>query len=395
MKQQNNPPLCNVKDTKEFFSSAMKIMFTPVMKRRSIYTEGDVSGTLRNAIADHLYVETYIRNYGNTRTPSGDTMFRLLKGIASESGSHRRKGSDMGKSGKTVRTGIEKIQSLLDLIVKKAISIGAFSTSVNVAIDEHDHPYYGTDSRYLIAVGSKKFRVTGKAYRFATLESVKKGERFVLSVMRRDQLDGIDNSMEVRTLIGHAVDLGIKINIILMDRGYLDAGVMNDMDIMGMKYIVPAKDNPKVLRFREKEMHYSAKNDLSFLVVNDSIDSGKEVAKTTFVHVRYHRDGKLHDFCFYANIEVTEDNVENLAEIYRERWSIENGYGEKMVFEEKTHSPDIGVRYFIFYFSVLLYNLWILINLMRRLSELTWLIFMDFVIDMKMGRWGSITGDFG
>ncbi|HII82273.1 MAG TPA: hypothetical protein HA269_03155 [Ferroplasma sp.] len=66
-----------------------------------------------------------------------------------------------------------------------------------------------------------------------------------------------------------------------------------------------------------------------------------------------------------------------------------------MVFEEKTHSPDIGVRYFIFYFSVLLYNLWILINLMRRLSELTWLIFMDFVIGMKRGRWGSITGDFG
>ena len=181
MKQQNNPPICNVKDTKEFFSSAMKIMFTPAIKRRSIYTEGDVSGTLRNAIADRLYVETYIRNYGNTRTPSGDTMFRLLKGIASESGSDRRKGSDMVKSRKTVRTGIETIESLLDLIVEKAISMGAFSTPVNVAIDEHDHPYYGADSRYLIGVGSKKFRGTDKAYRFATLESVKRGERFVLS----------------------------------------------------------------------------------------------------------------------------------------------------------------------------------------------------------------------
>ena len=41
--------------------------------------------------------------------------------------------------------GIEKIQSLLDLIIRKAISIGAFSTPANVAIDEHDHPYYGAD----------------------------------------------------------------------------------------------------------------------------------------------------------------------------------------------------------------------------------------------------------
>ena len=32
--------------------------------------------------------------------------------------------------------------------------MGAFSTPVNVAIDEHDHPYYGADSRYLIVVGS-------------------------------------------------------------------------------------------------------------------------------------------------------------------------------------------------------------------------------------------------
>ncbi|MHB1440414.1 MAG: transposase [Cuniculiplasma sp.] len=257
MNRQNNPPFSNVKDTKEFFSSSMKIMFTPVIKKRSIYTESDISRTLRNAITHHLYIETYVRNHKTARTPSGDTMFRLLKGIASESGSHRRKGSDMGENRKTVRTGIEKIQSLLDLILEKAISIGAFSTPVNVALDEHDQPYYGMDNRYLINVRSDEFKGTDKAYRFATLESVKKGERFTLSIMKRDQLDGIDNSKEVKTLIGHAVDLGIKINIVLMDRGYLDAGVMNDMDSMGMKYIIPAKDNHKVLKFKKEKTHYS------------------------------------------------------------------------------------------------------------------------------------------
>ena len=98
-------------------------------------------------------------------------------------------------------------------------------------------------------------------------------------VMRRDQLDGIDNSKEVKTLIEHAVYLGIKINIILMDRGYLDAGVMNGIDAKGMKYIVPARDNPKVLRLKKKDTNWSERKDLSFLVVNDSIDSGREVAR--------------------------------------------------------------------------------------------------------------------
>jgi Transposase DDE domain. len=265
----------------------MKNMFAPVIKEHSIYTEGDVSGTLRNAIADHLYIETYVRNYGSRRTPSGDTMFRLLKGIASESGSHRRKGSDMVKIRKTVRTGMEKIQSLLDLTVKKAISMGAFSTPVNAAIDEHDHPYYGMDSRYLIGVGSKKFRGTGKAYRFATLESVKRSERFAISVMRRDQLDGIDNSREVKTLIEHAVDLGIKINIILMDRGYLDAGVMGTVDSMHLKYTVPAKGNKKTLGFKIMDMKYSQKENISYLVADDQASSGKETAHSSFVHVLY------------------------------------------------------------------------------------------------------------
>ncbi|MHB1806500.1 MAG: transposase [Thermoplasmataceae archaeon] len=259
----------------------------------------------------------------------------------------------MNKKRKTVRTGIEKIQSLLDLIIRKAISMGAFSTPVNVAIDEHDHPYYGADSRYLIGVGSKKFRGTDKAYRFATLESVKKGERFVLSVMRRDQLDGIDNSKEVRTLIEHAVYLGIKINIILMDRGYLDAGVMNGIDTMGMKYIVPARDNPKVLRLKKKDTNWSER---------------KEVAKSNFVHVKYHKDGKLHDFCFYTNIDVNEDNVENLAETYRERWSIETGYRMIRKFLARTTSKRNSIWLLYFYLAILLYNMWVLMNIVVRVK---------------------------
>ncbi|MHB1901533.1 MAG: ISH3 family transposase, partial [Cuniculiplasma sp.] len=69
MNRQNNPPFSNVKDTKEFFSSSMKIMFTPVIKKRSIYTESDISRTLRNAITHHLYIETYVRNHKTARTP--------------------------------------------------------------------------------------------------------------------------------------------------------------------------------------------------------------------------------------------------------------------------------------------------------------------------------------
>ena len=61
-------------------------------------------------------------------------------------------------------------------------------------------------------------------------------------------------------------------------------------------------------------------------------------------------------------------------------------YLNRMTVEEKTHSPDIGMRYFTLYFSVLPYSLLFLRNLMRSLSGLIWIISMDFIIDIKMRR---------
>ena len=392
-KPETTPQIRNAKRAKEFFSSCMKEIFLPEIKPRLRYTPGDIIRVIRNAISLNEYVETYVRNNPLKHNPSGDTIFRMVKGIASESGSHRRSGSENRKI-VTNHTGIDSISRLIDLTVKTAIANGAFQKPVNVAIDEHDLPYFGTDNRYLISVESHKFRGTRKAYRFATLESVRKGERFALAVMKRDQLDGIDGSKEADMLLEHGISLGVKINIVLIDRGYLAADVFNRIDSLNLKYIVPVKDNPKTLRFKSMEMKHSD-DGFSYFTVKDTISSGREDAESTFVHVIYYPGDREHDFSFYTNIDVNETNVRELAETYRSRWGIENGYQEKADTKEKTHSPEMGVRYFLFFLSVLLYNLWILINLIRLRSGKAWITLMDFLIAMSRGRWRIIMNDFG
>jgi hypothetical protein len=347
------PQLNNVNTVKKFFSSSLIGIFSSSIKPQSRYGSGDIIRVIRNAISSKEYIETYVRNSIRNNIPSADTVFRRIKDIASESGSHRRSGSKNYKR-HTVLAGIEQISMIIDETVQIAIEHGAFSHPVNAAVDEHDEPYYGMDNRYLINAPFHKFRGTDKAYRFATPESVKNGGRFTLSIMKKDQLDGIDNAMEVDHLLRHAIGLGININIVLMDRGYLDAGVIRTVESLNMKYIIPARDNPKVLKYRKMGMKYY--NGIQFLVINDSISSWKESVKTNFVHIVYYPDRKRHDFSFYTNISVNEGNVRDIAEIYRERWGIENGYLEKKDVKEKTHSPDMGVRYFLFYISVLLYN---------------------------------------
>ncbi len=382
--QKTTPRISNARSAKEFFSSSLKGIFSSHMGMQSRYSAGDIVSVLRNSITLNEYIETYVRNNPSLHTASADTIFRRIHGIASEPGSHRRKGS-LELKWETDHSGIEAISGLIDRTVSMAMTMGAFSKPVNVAIDEHDEPYYGMDNRYLIGAPFHKFRGTDRAYRFATLESVKKGERFTLSVIKRDQLDGIDNASEADTLLRHAISLGMKIAMVLMDRGYLDVGVMNKVESLNMEYIIPAKDNPKVLRFKQMDMVHSDAG-FAFLAVRDTITSGKENADANFVHVVYYPNGKKHDFAFYTNAGVTGDNVRKLAETYRERWGIENGYQEKADAKEKTHSPEMGIRYFLFFLSVLLYNLWMLLNLLRRMFGYAWITLMDFLIAMAVDQ---------
>ena len=152
---------------------------------------------------------------------------------------------------------------------------------------------------------------------------MKNGGRFTLSVRREYPLDGIDNVMEVDLFLRHAMSLGVPGGMVLMNRGYLDVGVIWKVEALNLEYIIPAKDNPRVLRFRKMKHCDSG---FSFIVIGDIVLSGNEYIETKFVHVIYYSGGKRHDFSFNTNAEVIEGNAWELSETYRERW----GYRERI-----------------------------------------------------------------
>jgi len=90
------------------------------------------------------------------------------------------------------------------------------------------------------------------------------------------------------------------------------------------------------------------------------------VVKTNYVRIRYKKDGLWNDFAFYTNAEVTENNVLELAETYRKRWGIETGYSKKNEIRLKTRTRNIKLRYFLYGLSILIYNFWILINMVLK-----------------------------
>jgi hypothetical protein len=55
----------------------------------------------------------------------------------------------------------------------------------------------------------------------------------------------------------------------------------------------------------------------------------------------------------------------------------------------------MGVRYFLFYISVLIYNMWVLFNLIRRITGYGWNTLMDFIRAIGRSKWDMIMNDSG
>lgn len=69
-----------------------------------------------------------------------------------------------------------------------------------------------------------------------------------------------------------------------------------------------------------------------------------------------------------AETEVERKYTDGVIQRYSRRWGIENSYKTIKDFLAWTTSKDFTVRLFYFGFAVLLYNMWLLVDLVVQLS---------------------------
>ena len=65
---------------------------------------------------------------------------------------------------------------------------------------------------------------------------------------------------------------------------------------------------------------------------------------------------------FATNLPVKEEEREQVIEAYRKRWGIETGYRVKREFRIKTSTRVYSMKILFFFLSVVMYNLWVLLN---------------------------------
>lgn len=268
----------------------------------------------------------------------------------------------------------EKLNVAIFQRARRYFRRGFYKKPFPVAIDYTNQPFYG-DRSTLGVVGGKKKAGTSWFYCFAALTIIQPHVRFTLAV--RPVLP-FDETVDIVQFLVEKAEEVIKIKYIEADREFFGKAVTNFFIRHGCKFLMPAKKNDrikaKILGFHERKIDpafpYQFKNTKSekeneaftvFIIKakKKKKNSPKRRKKKPTVFDLYH--------VFATNQlkrKASHTQLKKLAERYRERWGVETGFKMKKYFQIKTASKKFVVRIFCFLFSVVIYNLWILSNLL-------------------------------
>jgi len=327
------------------------------------FNKDQILNPLFGAISSKEFVESYVEDLreDHKNVPSSDTIFyRLEESI-------------------TLLDVMNSYNTTNDKILTNCAALGVFNDKIDRGIDCHDTPWYGKDKKH--AVTTNQIRGTKYAHRYMSIELIEKPRLTIHAVL----MNQFSNRSEcLKELLLKAKKWLPEGGINHLDRGFFDAPSISVLLQLHEDFIIAGKRNSKIDKIIRKvkdtaefvSYQYIPKNlrqkkaYYSFHVEPYTMGEGKKSVTFNLVilFTQYDNPDKKDEiFIFGTNLKVTQENVLILSEGYRKRWGIETGYRVKKEVKGKTNSPNYVIRVLFQMLSIVLYNLWILCNIL--LSE--------------------------
>lgn len=246
---------------------------------------------------------------------------------------------------------LEEIYDMFHKANKKILSIakknGRLRGRVDIAIDYTDIMYYGDKNDPMI-IETKPKNGTTHAYEFITIKIVSGDEQYTLMAL---PVNKFSNRVELVEKLLRYAKKWVTIRRLYVDREFYGGHFINLFKRMGIKFIMPAIRSSKIKKALRKN------KSPSFTIYKME---GREEAEFNLVIID-NEEGDPKPFA--TNCNALEVFGFNPFKMYGKRWDIETGYRvKKHNFFPKTTSKNYKVRLFYFLFSVLLYNCWMLTN---------------------------------
>jgi hypothetical protein len=292
---------------------------------------------------ENAYAESGLQNLACTQTaPSADMLLRRLKAL------HWKDAHRM-------------LTEANDHIIKKLRRKGTFKKPILAAVDLSDDPYYGEFTNKICQ--GKYERGTCQFYRHASLHVVEAGKRATIYTTMVTPFD--DHESITEHLVLAARSRGIRIGLLLVDRGFNGAEVVNKLKVLRQPFLMPAQKHKNVKKAIED---YDRK--LTSAVIDFPIVGAQKRKARCRLFVVMKKDATPIEsvtdryIVFFTNLSVERVILvyDRLPKDYRKRWGIETGFRVQDNVQAKTTSKSYTVRVAYVMLSTFLYNIWVLGN---------------------------------
>lgn len=194
---------------------------------------------------------------------------------------------------------------------------------------------------------------------------VQPGKRVTVFTMMVTIFD--DHASILERLILAARSRGIRIHTLLVDRGFNRTDVVNKLKELQQPFLMPAQKHKGVKKTIER---YD--KGLTQAVVDYAVEDAENKTAFCRLYMRMKKDAQPTDHvvnryvAFFTNMSVERVILayEQLPEEYRKRWGKETGFRVQDKVQAKTASSNYAVRVVYIMLSTILYNIWVLANLM-------------------------------
>jgi hypothetical protein len=252
------------------------------------------------------------------------------------------------------------IKNNLTFFNEKTIKIakrqGRLLAPVPLAIDWIDLMFYG-DKNAPMVVGTQHKNGSNYAYRYITASILSDQERFVIAAQPFLEANK-ENILDTITTMLKEIRSQIKISYILFDRAFYLIDLISFLENEKIAFLIhaPAQNLPK-----------SASQGKLPLAITYKSKAHKKYPEHIYDIIGF--EWANEKWFFATNMKFDKKNLISVIEIFRKRWGVETGYRMINQFLPKTTSKHYGVRLFYFYFACIMYNAWVLFNLIKKKSN--------------------------
>ncbi len=246
---------------------------------------------------------------------------------------------------------VDDIEKLLKRKVSRAVKLAKRrfgNRKFAVAIDYTDEMFYG-DEELAPVVGTKHKDGSSYAFKYLTVNIVMEGCRFFLftyPIFTRG-----DNWVYVEKVLDLLEEFCLKTYVLLLDKEFNDSKTLDLLQDRGYWYIIPADQDSKFDRWKKAADRFPA----TF--------RGWTVAEVETTLIMLEEEGHIYGYLTNLPEDFYRDDAYVLSKLYSKRWGIETAHRVEDDFRIYTTTRNGTIRYFFFVISILIYNLWVWVNL--------------------------------